>query len=76
MHSAMLVKKKKKTDTDGLYVYACRYSHEPTQLVHAVYTPVWTPPSWPSGKASSCRVEDPGFESRLRRDFFGVESYQ
>ena len=22
------------------------------------------------------RAEDPGFESRLRRDFFGVESYQ
>ena len=21
------------------------------------------------------RAEDPGFESRLRRDFFGVESY-
>ena len=27
-------------------------------------------------KASASRVEDPGFESRLRRDFFGVESYQ
>ena len=22
------------------------------------------------------KVEDPGFESRWRRDFFGVESYQ
>ena len=31
---------------------------------------------WPSGKASASRAEDPGFESRLRRDFFGVESYQ
>ena len=31
---------------------------------------------WPSGKASAARAEDPGFESRLRRDFFGVESYQ
>ena len=29
-----------------------------------------------SGKASASRAEDPGFESRLRRDFFGVESYQ
>ena len=27
-------------------------------------------------KASASRVEDPGFEARLRRDFFGVESYQ
>ena len=34
------------------------------------------PPHWPSGKASASRVEDPGFESRLRWDFFGVESYQ
>ena len=33
-------------------------------------------PRWPSGKASASRAEDPGFESRLRRDFFGVESYQ
>ena len=27
-------------------------------------------------KAYASRVEGPGFESRLRRDFFGVESYQ
>ena len=27
-------------------------------------------------EASASRAEDPGFESRLRRDFFGVESYQ
>ena len=27
-------------------------------------------------KASASRAEDPGFESRLRRDFCGVESYQ
>ena len=27
-------------------------------------------------KASASRAEDPGFESRLRRDFFEVESYQ
>ena len=26
-------------------------------------------------KASASRAEDPGFESRLRRDFSGVESY-
>ena len=34
------------------------------------------PPRWPSGKASASRVEGPGFESRLHRDFFGVKSYQ
>ena len=27
-------------------------------------------------KASASRVQDPGFESRLRMDFSGVESYQ
>ena len=27
-------------------------------------------------KASASRAEDPGFESRLCRDFFGVEAYQ
>ena len=27
-------------------------------------------------KASASRAGDPGFESRLRRDFSGVESYQ
>ena len=27
-------------------------------------------------KASASRAEDHGFEFRLRRDFFGVESYQ
>ena len=27
-------------------------------------------------KESASRAEGPGFESRLRRDFFGVESYQ
>ena len=36
----------------------------------------WLPPHWPSGKASTLRAEDPGFESRLCQDFFGVESYQ
>ena len=34
------------------------------------------PPRWPSGKAFASRAKDPGFESRLRRDFFGVESCQ
>ena len=35
-----------------------------------------SPPRWPSGKASASRAKDPEFESRLRRDFFWVESYQ
>ena len=30
----------------------------------------------PSGKVSASRAEDPGFESHLCRDVFGVESYQ
>ena len=37
---------------------------------------LFAPPRWPSGKASASRAENPGFESRLRRDFFGAESYQ
>ena len=37
--------------------------------------PSLSPPRWPSGKVSASRVEDPGFQSRLSRDFFGVESY-
>ena len=36
----------------------------------------YLPSRWPSDKASPSRAEEPGFESRLRRDFFGVESYQ
>ena len=31
----------------------------------------WTLPHWPSGKSSTSRAEGPGFESGLRRDFFG-----
>ena len=27
-------------------------------------------------KAPASRAEDPGFESRLRRNFSGIESYQ
>ena len=30
----------------------------------------YIPPRWPSGKASTSRAEDPGSESRMRRDFF------
>ena len=36
----------------------------------------FVPPLWPSGKAYASRAEDHRFESRLRRDFFGVKSYQ
>ena len=32
--------------------------------------PFSLPPRWHSGKASASRAEDPGFESRLRWDFF------
>ena len=45
-------------------------------LVFSVCLLVIIPPRWPSGKASASRAEGPGFESRLRRDFFGVESFQ
>ena len=45
-----------------------------TQLNH-IFTDVPFPSRWPSGKASASRAEGPWFESRLRRDFFGVESY-
>ena len=56
----------------------------PTEQTHSVWyilvtlgcNPVYPPPRWPSGKASALRAEDPGFESRLPRDFFGVKSYQ
>ena len=42
----------------------------------AVWPHCLEPPRWPSGKASASRAEDPGFDSNLCRDFFGVESYQ
>ena len=45
-------------------------------LMVSLCLPLIKPPRWPSGKASASRAEGPGFESRLRRDFFGVESYQ
>ena len=35
------------------------------------FPPPLPPPRWPMVKASAPRVEDPGFESRLRRDFSG-----
>ena len=36
----------------------------------------FSPLRWPSDKTSASRAEDPGFESGLRWDFFGVESCQ
>ena len=53
-------------------------------MVRNVLTPfTLLPRPWPQDrfvglvvKASAWRAEDPGFESRLRWDFFGVESYQ
>ena len=47
---------------------------ETSSISHS--TPTTKPPRWPSGKASASRAEDPEFESRLRRDFFGVVSHQ
>ena len=38
---------------------------------HAGIIVIIMPPRWPSGKVSALRAEDPGFESRLRRDFLG-----
>ena len=68
------------------------YDEEEEELHHTKYVPVsrWydstkksreqspclPPPLWARGKASASRAEDPRFESRLRPDFFGVESYQ
>ena len=45
-------------------------------MLGVVDTPWPGPPGWRNGKASASRAEDPGFKSRLHRDFFGVESYQ
>ena len=53
---------------------SCRDVSQPTNICSCL-SPT-RPPRWPSGKASASRAEDPGFESRLRRDFFVVESYQ
>ena len=48
-------------------------------LLFLLYVPSLFIPSRLSGlvvKASTSRVEDPGFESHLRQEFFWVESYQ
>ena len=47
----------------------------PCSVCVCVSLSLWLP-RWRNGKASPSRAEDPGFESRLRRDFFWVESYQ
>ena len=51
--------------------YLSRQAH-----IHGCTLSPSLPPRWPSGKASASRVEGLGFESRLRGDFFGVESYR
>ena len=51
-----------------LPVYIIKDSLTPFSLSHRLFGLVV--------KASASTAEDPGFESRLRRDFFGVESYQ
>ena len=50
------------------------HDHSCNMEAHPV-APGLRPTRWPSGKASASRAECPGFESRLKRDFFGVESY-
>ena len=60
------------------------WSKEKRFSTYFVYVNVIQPPSSPKwyhpvglvDKASASRAEDPGFESHLRRDFSGVESYQ
>ena len=39
------------------------------QIIHFFFNE-HRPPRWSSGKAFASRAEGPGFESRLRRDFF------
>ena len=43
-------------------------------ISYVFFLPVRSP-RWHSGKASALRAEGPGFKSRLRGDFFRVESY-
>ena len=60
----------------GLPVSVYRYVNDEECLPLVSVSKGCRPPRWPSGKASASRPEGPGFESRLRRDFFGVGSYQ
>ena len=60
----------------SLYTHTHTHIHTHTHTHPRTHPPPHRPPRWPSGKAAALRAEDPGFESRLRRDFFGVESYQ
>ena len=39
-------------------------------IQYTIRTPLLLPPCWPSGKASTSRVEDPRLDSRLHQDFF------
>ena len=59
----------KKVETTSLYQSFCRppVHIQPSSKFRLVGRVV---------KASASRAEDPGFEFRLQRDFFGVESYQ
>ena len=59
-----------------LFISCLKGSLTDNEIIHGVPVSITRPPRWPSGKASTLRAEDPGFESRLRRDFFGVESYK
>ena len=58
---------------NALWLSTCTHTH---RHMLTILPELWRPPRLPSGKASASRAEDPGFESCLRQDFFGVESYQ
>ena len=46
------------------------HTHTHTHSLTHTTPPPPRPPRWPSSRASASRAEGPGFESRLRRDFF------
>ena len=54
------------------------WSSQMTVLTYILgwFARVCLPSRWPNCKASTSRAEDPRVESRLHRDFLGVESYQ
>ena len=81
LYNSCIVLMKKEDSEKSPTISVCRHSNVKTARPKKRLFP-WPcadqslPPCWPSGKASASRAEGPGFESRLWRDFFGVESYQ
>ena len=71
---ALTKQQQQQTDGDGGWqgeAHTCSFSSSSSLRSPAIYRLVGL-----VVKASASRAEGPGFESRLRRDFFGVESYQ